>query len=60
MMGLDEFIATTAANGFPIMVAAYLLIRMENEMRALRMVIENLRHCQTCKHSPIHGGEEKK
>ena len=46
--GLFEAVAS---NGFPVAVAAFLLLRMEKELRALRMAIERLRHCQTCRFS---------
>lgn len=45
---MEALIATAAANGFPIAVAAYLLIRMEKELQALTRAIETLRHCQHC------------
>lgn len=37
---------------FAIAVAAFLLLRMEKELRKLREAIETLRHCQTCTASP--------
>lgn len=37
---------------FAIAVAAFLLLRMENELKKLRAAIETLRHCQTCTASP--------
>ena len=49
---MEELITSAAANGFPIAVAVYLLIRMEAEMKALREAIETLRHCQKCQLSP--------
>lgn len=49
---MDEFLGGLATNGFPVVVAAYLLVRMEKELRALRGAIEQLRHCSTCRLSP--------
>ena len=43
---------TRVAAGDRIRVAAFLLTRMERELRLLREAIEGLRHCQTCKLSP--------
>ena len=39
-------------SGFSVAVAAFLLTRMERDLRLLREAIEGLRHCQTCKLSP--------
>ena len=47
-----------ATNGFPVVVAAYLLIRMEKELRALRDAIDALKHCSTCRLSPLSGAAE--
>lgn len=47
-MELDNFFQ----GGFSVAVAAFLLIRMEKELRLLREAIEGLRHCQTCTLSP--------
>jgi len=47
----ENFFQAVASNGFPVAVAAFLLLRMEKELRALRMAIERLRHCQICKFS---------
>lgn len=46
--GTEDMIAGMAANGFPVVVAAYLLVRMEKELQALRLSIDTLRHCQVC------------
>jgi len=40
-------------NTFSIAVAAFLLLRMEREMRVLREAIDRLRYCQTCRFSPV-------
>lgn len=52
---MEEFLGGLATNGFPVVVAAYLLIRMEKELRALREAIDALKHCSTCKLSPTMG-----
>jgi len=46
---MDAFVQTT----FSIAVAAFLLLRMEREMRALREAIDKLRYCQICRFSDI-------
>lgn len=53
---MEEFLSGMATNGFPVVVAAYLLIRMEKELRALRDAIDALKHCSTCRLSPLTGG----
>lgn len=45
---IEDFIQ----HGFSIAVAAFLLARVERELRALRGAIETLRHCPTCTVSP--------
>lgn len=45
---MEEFIQ----HGFSVAVAAFLLARVERELRALRAAIETLRHCPTCTVSP--------
>jgi len=40
-------------NTFSIVVAGFLLLRMERETRALREAIDRLRHCQVCRFSPV-------
>jgi hypothetical protein len=37
---------------FSVGVAAFLLCRMEKELKALRQAIETLRHCPNCRLSP--------
>jgi len=46
--GAEDIVAGVAANGFPVVVAAYLLVRMEKELQALRLSIDTLRHCKAC------------
>lgn len=47
-------------HAFSIAVAAFLLARVEKELRLLRAAIETLRHCPTCKLSPLKVEEEAK
>ena len=39
-------------NSFSVVVAAFLLLRVDKELRLLREAISILRHCQTCTVSP--------
>ncbi|MDR1732195.1 MAG: YvrJ family protein [Synergistaceae bacterium] len=50
---METFTQTLLQNGFSVAVAAFLLLRMENELRALRGAIDRLRYCQNCCFSPI-------
>ena len=56
-----ELIEAVTSNGFSVAVAAFLLLRMEKELRALRKTIKRLRHCQVCKFSEFdkESGEGK-
>lgn len=47
-MNVETFLQAS----FSVVVAAFLLIRMERELRLLRDAINNLRHCQICALSP--------
>lgn len=38
---------------FSILVAAFLLLRIEKRMDDLTSAITMLRHCQVCRHSPL-------
>lgn len=49
---MEIFAHMVLQSGFSVAVAAFLLLRMERELRGLRRAIELLRHCQTCKLSP--------
>ena len=49
---MDIFAQMVLQSGFSVAVAAFLLLRMERELRGLRRAIELLRHCQTCRLSP--------
>ena len=42
METLAQTVATFAENSFPVVVAAYLLIRMEKQLTELRMAIAEL------------------
>lgn len=50
---MDALIQSTLQNGFSIVVAAFLLLRMESELRALREAIDRLRYCQICRFAPL-------
>ena len=50
---MDAFIQSTLQSCFSIVVAAFLLLRMESELRALREAIDRLRYCQVCRFAPI-------
>ena len=60
MMELDAIFQGFLQGSFSVVVAAFLLIRMEKELRHLREAIDNLRHCQTCRFSPINTGQTAK
>lgn len=47
-MNVETFLQAS----FSVVVAAFLLVRMEKELRLLRGAIENLRHCPICALSP--------
>ena len=44
---------------FSVIVAGFLLVRMEKELKLLREAILNLRHCHTCTMSPWRDVPEK-
>ena len=50
---MDAFVQSTLQSCFSIVVSAFLLLRMEGELRALREAIERLRYCQVCRFSPL-------
>lgn len=56
---MDEFFKDFFQYGFSVAVAAFLLLRMEKELRLLREAIEHLKHCQSCKFSPTLDKEIK-
>ena len=45
----SEFVESLISNGFAVAVAAFLLIRLEREIKDLRIAIDGLRRCQVCK-----------
>lgn len=57
MEAMEQALTTATANGFPVVVAIYLLVRMEKELRELTAAIERLRLCQHCK---LKEGSESK
>ncbi|MDR1979085.1 MAG: YvrJ family protein [Synergistaceae bacterium] len=50
---MEAFIESTLQNCFSIAVSAFLLLRMEGELRALRGAIDRLRYCQICRFAPL-------
>jgi hypothetical protein len=54
---MDAFIQSTLQNCFSIVVAAFLLLRMERELRVLREAIDRLRYCQVCRFAPMKWNE---
>ena len=58
-MEIETFLQAFLQNGFSVVVAAFLLLRMERELRLLRGAIETLRHCAVCRLSPVAGAEDK-
>lgn len=44
-----DIIETTVQAGFPVAVAAFLLLRMEKALGELRDAIQGLQACQTCR-----------
>jgi hypothetical protein len=46
---MDAFLQSTLQNCFSIVVSAFLLFRMERELRALGEAINRLRTCQVCR-----------
>lgn len=55
MDNVEAFAGAALQGGFSVAVSAFLLLRMERELRALREAISLLRHCQTCRLSPLEG-----
>lgn len=44
-----DLISAIASAGFPVAVAAFLLLRLEKRLDALTHAIEGLRRCQVCR-----------
>ena len=57
---MEEMFGNIIDKTFSIAVAAFLLLRMEREMKLLRASIDRLRHCSVCALSPLNDGEERK
>ena len=55
---MDAFIQSTLQSCFSIAVAAFLLLRTEVEMRALREAIDRLRYCQVCRFASVITADE--
>lgn len=51
-MEIESFLQTFLQNTFSVGVAAFLLLRVERELRLLRNAIMTLQHCPTCAVSP--------
>ena len=61
MRTLEEVFGGIVDKAFSIAVSAFLLLRMEREMKLLRASIDRLRHCSVCTISPLNeSGETKK
>ena len=57
MSELDVIFQGFLQGSFSVVVAAFLLIRMEKELRQLREAIDKLKLCQTCRFSPYNTGQ---
>ena len=57
---MDELLSSVLQSSFSIVVAAFLLLKIEKEIRSLNIAIERLKHCQTCRLSPFADIEEDK
>lgn len=57
---MDSVFNGVIDKAFSIAVSAFLLLRMEAELRRLRVSIDRLRHCSQCKISPLNDEESKK
>ena len=53
-----ETVENIFQGSFSVVVAGFLLVRMEHQLRLLQEAIERLRHCQTCIISPINQKKE--
>ena len=53
MDNIEVFAGAALQGGFFVAVSAFLLLRMERELRALRETITLLHHCQPCRLSPL-------
>ena len=57
---MDGIFSGIVDKAFSIAVSAFLLLRMERELKLLRLCIDRLRHCAQCRLSPINDEESKK
>lgn len=57
---MDDFFGGIIDKAFSIAVSAFLLMRMERELKQLRVSIDRLRHCAQCKLSPLNDETSKK
>lgn len=51
---MEDMFGGIVDKAFSIAVSAFLLLRMERELKLLRESIDRLRHCAICKLSPIN------
>ena len=58
--GLEDMFGGIVDKAFSIAVSAFLLLRMERELKLLRASIDRLRHCSVCTISPLNETEENK
>ena len=56
---MDEVFGGIVDKAFSIAVSAFLLLRMEREMKLLWASIDRLRHCSVCTISPLNDDQEK-
>ena len=57
---MDEVFGGIVDKAFSIAVSAFLLLRMERELKLLRASIDRLRHCSVCTISPLNEDSETK
>ena len=57
---MEEVFGGIIDKTFSIAVSAFLLLRMERELKLLRASIDRLRHCSVCSISPLNNEETKK
>ena len=55
---MDEVFGGIVDKAFSIAVSAFLLLRMERELKLLRASIDRLRHCSVCTISPLNENDE--
>ncbi len=57
---MEDMFGGIVDKAFSIAVSAFLLLRMERELKLLRASIDRLRHCSVCTISPLNETEENK